>query len=150
MGLKRTGFKRPELPARAPIVHRPLEVKPNYAGATTGPVAKEVKAKTGKYTPNQEEKRWMSAIVEFGCVACWLDGSPRREPAVHHIIRGGRRLGHLYTLPLCDPGHHQNGQSLGMLSRHPNKAAFESTYGSELTLLTGLQRTLGFPVLEWK
>jgi hypothetical protein len=71
----------------------------------------------------------------MGCVACRLDGLGFRPAAVHHILRGGRRIGHLFTLPLCDPGHHQGGQPLGMLSRHPWKAQFEARYGTELELL---------------
>lgn len=95
--------------------------------------------KPGKGTPTKEEARWMSDIVEHGCICCILDGNPPRPAAVHHILSGGRRKGHLYTLPLCDPGHHQNGQSLGMVSRHPDKARFEAQYGTELELLEVVQ-----------
>lgn len=59
-------------------------------------------------------------------------------------------MGHLYSLPLCDPGHHQGGQSLGLVSRHPWKTRFEEKYGCELTLLNGLQRRLEFPVLTFR
>ena len=101
-------------------------------------VPKGVKAKPGKGAPTTEEARWMAAIVQYGCIACALDG--RSQPAaVHHILRGGRRMGHLFTLPLCDPGHHQNGQPLGMVSRHPWKARFERIYGSEMDLLAMMQ-----------
>ena len=32
---------------------------------------------------------------------------PQREPAdVHHLLSGGRRRGHSYTIPLC-PWHHR-------------------------------------------
>ncbi len=144
------GFKKPDLPVRAPVVHRPLQVTPNYNGATTGPVAKDVKAKPGKRAPTKEEEKWLKAIVSFGCIACWLDGCIGPTPAVHHLLRGGQRMGHLYSIPLCDPGHHQQGQSLGMISRHPWKTRFETKYGCEKNLLHGLQRKLGFPVLEWK
>jgi hypothetical protein len=58
---------------------------------------------------------------------------------VHHVLSGGRRIGHLSTLPLCDPGHHQGGQSLGMVSRHPWKAQFEAKYGTEQELLDRLR-----------
>lgn len=89
----------------------------------------------------------MDAIVRYGCIACRLDGMPPRQTAVHHILRGGLRIGHLFTLPLCDTmdgGHHQNGAGIGLVSRHPNRAAFEDRYGSEVNLLEMLRKELGF------
>jgi len=99
------------------------------------PIPKEtVKAKPGKRAPTAEEKRWMDAIVAYGCIACHIDGLGRRDPAVHHILRGGQRIGHRFTLPLCDPGHHQGW----VFSRHPYKARFEQRYGTEDFLLRKL------------
>jgi hypothetical protein len=92
--------------------------------------------------PTKREAEWMDLITDFGCVACWLDGN-NRDAAVHHIVSGNRRMGHLFTLPLCDPGHHQNGQQLGMVSVHPWKARFEAKYGTQLELLGRLQVELG-------
>ena len=91
--------------------------------------------KPGKGAPTKDESAWMDAIVEHGCICCILDGQQPRPTAVHHILSGGRRKGHLFTLPLCDPGHHQGGQAFGMVSRHPNKARFEAEYGTEHELL---------------
>lgn len=53
-------------------------------------------------------------------------------------------MGHLFTIGLCDPGHHQNGQQFGMISVHPWKARFEAKYGSQLDLLARLKVELGF------
>lgn len=97
------------------------------------------RAKPGKRAPTAEEARWMAAIVEYGCIACALDGRWHRPAAVHHILRGGRRMGHLYTIPLCQPGHHMDGQQLGMVSRHPWKKRFEAIYGNEMDLLALMQ-----------
>jgi hypothetical protein len=103
-------------------------------------VPKGIEAKPGKRKPTATEARWMAAIVDYGCVACRMDGLLVRgadgvyeaqRPAVHHILRGGRRIGHLFTLPLCDPGHHQNG------------ARFEARYGAEFELLAKLKAELG-------
>ena len=55
-------------------------------------------------------------------------------------------MGHLYSLPLCAPGHHRNGGRL-MVSRHPFKSRFEMRYGTEMELLNMLQDRLGFPRL---
>lgn len=97
------------------------------------------KAKPGKGAPNKQERDWMDFIVRHGCIACWLDGQPARPTAVHHILRGGLRMGHMHTLPLCDPGHHQGGQPLGLVSRHPHKARFEAMYRTEQELLEHLR-----------
>lgn len=115
------------------------------ADSMAEPCEKEaVKAKPGKRTPTVEEADWMSRIVAHGCIACILDGCAPRETAVHHILRGGRRIGHLYSLPLCQPGHHMDGQSLGMVSRHPWKQQFEARYGTELELLSIVQHRLNW------
>lgn len=121
---------------------RPLSVGV-YEGGTSGTaIAKPEPTRPGKRTPTKDEREWMSAIVRYGCIACRIDGLPWRETAVHHILRGGQRLGHKFTLPLCDPGHHQGGEPLGLVSRHPWKARFEARYGYELDLLARLQATL--------
>lgn len=147
------GFSRPGAPSRerevkptrATAVH-PMARKAVMSRVTAAAVSqpKAEKAKPGKRTPTIEEARWMSAIVRRGCVACDLDqGPPRPAVAVHHILRGGQRIGHLFTLPLCDPGHHQNGQQFGMVSRHPWKARFEAKYGTEMELLMTLRAAIG-------
>ena len=146
--MKRNGFKKPERPPKVPALLRPLEKPVNYARISANVQAnhKEVKARKGKRAPTVAEREWMDAIVEFGCVACWLDGHESRPPCVHHILRGGHRIGHLFTLPLCDPGHHQGGQPLGLISRHPDKTIFEARYGTEMYLLNYLQQKLGFAI----
>jgi hypothetical protein len=110
-----------------------------YEGTTAAAVPKAEKAKPGKRTPNTAECAWMDWIVTYGCIACRMDGRGVRPAAVHHILRGGQRIGHLFTIPLCDPGHHQNGAQFGMVSRHPWKARFELRYGSEEHLLAQLR-----------
>jgi hypothetical protein len=124
-------------------LHR-LERTGVYEGGTTGPAPKGERAKPGKRAPTKAEREWLDAIVRFGCIACWLDGLGHRPPAVHHILRGGRRMGHLHSIGLCDPGHHQNGAALGMVSRHPWKARFEAKYGTELELLARLRAEIGW------
>ena len=114
----------------------------SIGGALSGPVPKGEKAKPGKRAPTKDEAEWMRAIVAYGCIACRLDGHAPRPTAVHHILRGGVRMGHKYTIGLCDPGHHQGGGPLGLLSRHPYKARFEARYGTELQLLAHLDIVL--------
>ena len=83
-----------------------------------------------------EERRWMSAIVRLGCIVCRLQGYPGAPGEVHHMLSGGRRRGHLFTLCLCSPGHHRNGDGKVKVSRHPFKLRFEASYGSEESLLS--------------
>jgi len=110
-----------------------------WAGLRDREPVKTATLKPGKKTPTKEERDWMDWITGYGCIACRIDGRPPRPTAVHHILQGGRRMGHLFSLGLCDPGHHQQGQDLGLTSRHPWKTRFEAKYGTELELLQMLQ-----------
>lgn len=94
-------------------------------------------------SPTKLEREWMDRAVRYGCLACILDGHEPRPTAYHHIVMFGRRLGHLYGIGLCDPGHHQNGEQFGLLSVHPHKARFEAKYGTQLELLAELKKRLG-------
>jgi len=135
---QRVKQRRPNLKSLATTPSRALG-RATYTGTTAAPAPKAEKAKPGKKAPTVAERAWMDWIVARGCVACQRDGLGHRAAAVHHILRGGQRMGHLHTLPLCDPGHHQGGQPLGMVSRHPWKARFEARYGTEHELLAELQ-----------
>lgn len=82
------------------------------------------------------ETAWLAAICRLGCIVCVLEGKGRSPAVPHHLLRGGRRIGHLQTIPLCDPGHHQYPQpGSGKIARHPTKARFEAAYGTEAELL---------------
>lgn len=111
-------------------------------GGTRAALPKGETARPGKRAPTVAEREWMDAIVAYGCVACRIDGNGFRPAAVHHILRAGVRMGHLFTLPLCDPGHHQNGGQ-HYPSRHPWKARFEAKYGTEAELLERLRNEIG-------
>jgi hypothetical protein len=145
--LKRSGFGRQAPPReRAPVMLVPVRGGPRSvyapAGAVVVAMPKGPPARPGKRAPTVEEAMWMTAIVDFGCIACRIDSVPPRPAAVHHILRGGRRMGHLYTLPLC-PGHHQDGTgAAGLIARHPWKTRFEAAYGTESELLIKVQRAV--------
>lgn len=91
--------------------------------------------KPKKVPPNADERCWMAAVARLGCIVCLLQQRGYVPCAVHHIVEGGRRLGHMYTIGLCDPGHHQNSPDQEQISRHPNRARFVVAYGSEYELL---------------
>ena len=87
-------------------------------------------------TPTKAEKAWMDKIVRLGCIVCLIQGRGYVPPAVHHILKGSRRQGHMQTIPLCQPGHHMYApKESGEVSRHPDKARFEAKYGTEEYLL---------------
>lgn len=146
--MKRTGFIRTAYShATVPLTPATRTGVVRRVSDEVRAVPKDVAAKPGKRAPTVMEQKWMDAIVRYGCIACVLDGQQPRPTAVHHILRGGRRIGHLFSLPLCDTpqgGHHQNGASIGLVSRHPYKARFEAKYGTELELLAMLKQKLGF------
>lgn len=129
-------FRRPVY-ERTPVVVTPIERCGVYAPAvgSAAPIPKPEPVRPGKRTPTVEERRWMDAITDMGCIVCWIDGFRGVPGAVHHLLRGGRRIGHLHSICLCDPGHHQGGAPMGLVSRHPWKARFEAKYGTEASLL---------------
>ena len=91
-------------------------------------------------SPTKPEAAWMARIAELGCIACRKDGIS--SPAsVHHIVQGNRRLGHLFTLPLCHLHHQGDGRMVP--SVHFAKRSFAARYGAELDLLAELQVELG-------
>lgn len=42
---------------------------------------------------------------EIGCIFCGLNGDMGPCAVRHHIISGNKRMGHWYTLPLCEKHH---------------------------------------------
>lgn len=94
-------------------------------------------------TATAAEKRWMARVADYGCIVCRNQGRGYVPCAVHHILSGGRRKGHMHTIGLCDPGHHQGApKGSGELSRHPDKARFEAAYGTEEELLDQTRKIL--------
>ena len=53
-----------------------------------------------KKPANKEEKARMGKVAQLPCCVC---GDYPVE--VHHITQCGRRLGHMFTLPLCTEDH---------------------------------------------
>lgn len=130
-------FKRATY-SRAKVPVTPALRKASYAGSAGLAVPKEpVKAKPGKRAPTVEEAAWMDAIVRWGCVACRADGHFFEPCEVHHLLRGGHRMGHLWTIGLCV--RHHRGGSKDAPSVHPWRKQFELEYGTQLELLAALQ-----------
>ena len=81
------------------------------------------------------EKEWMDAICQLGCCACRVMGITGVPAEPHHLLSGGRRIGHLHTIPLCELHHRSHVNDGVIVSRHPWRKAFESAYGTEKELL---------------
>jgi hypothetical protein len=97
------------------------------------------------HAPTQSEDQRFAEFHDIGCVVSFVYlRTPEFEFDVHHIVRGKKRLGHLYTIPLSlwfhrgDPPNHltieQASARLGpSLAR--NKKAFVERFGTEFELL---------------
>lgn len=95
----------------------------------------------------------MGKVAAYGCVACQIRLGVHEPTTVHHITDCGRRMGHLFTIPLC-PWHHQGYVKPGKTSAKmeaifgpslaKNKTDFERVFGTELELLERVRSCLGY------
>lgn len=81
------------------------------------------------------EQSWISDMLQIGCIACIVDSKPVSLPEVHHMLSGGRRLGHMFTLPICFFHHRSGRNDQEVVSRDQNQRRFEARYGKESDLL---------------
>lgn len=81
------------------------------------------------------EAEWMDSIQQIGCIVCRLTGKGETPAEVHHMLSGGRRRGHLFTIPLCYPHHRSGRNDAEVTSRDQNQKRFAARYGSEEYLL---------------
>lgn len=79
-------------------------------------------------------QRHMAEVAQLPCIVCVKTGNGNTPAQVHHILRGGKRLGHYYTIPLFEPHHKSGLNTPELVSRHPWKREFERRYGTELEL----------------
>ena len=111
-----------------------------------------MKTSTGKATKAQQAR--FEKLIELGCICCRKNFGMWRMPEIHHIIDGGRRLGHDQTLPLCR--YHHQGQypdetsTFSMLldagwgpPGPPGRRDWVAEFGTELDLLRQLDQILG-------
>lgn len=88
--------------------------------------------------PTAEEKRYMSAAAEMGCIICLLYLDVFTPGAIHHIDGKTKPGAHSKAICLCDK-HHQhrdNEKPQRWVSRHGDgRAAFKREYQPEMNLL---------------
>lgn len=86
--------------------------------------------------PTKAEARRMDILKhDVGCIACRMEGLDYIPPDIHHIVDGGRRLGHSHTVPLCPWHHRGRGPEMPGPSLARNKRKFIERYGAEPKLL---------------
>lgn len=101
-----------------------------------------VKTSTGK--PTKIEADRIDDFRRVGCIACRSTlGVFNPSYDVHHIVRGNRRLGHWFTIPLCPQHHRYNDKRGEWTSIAHGSRAFERVHGSELQLWQKTQYLLG-------
>ena len=103
----------------------------------------EVKHSTTNPTVSQQKR--FSVMQQIGCIICILDHGRHETPGdIHHILSGGKRIGHdatLYLTPWFHRGQPPNGwtiekatEVLGPSMFH-NPKEFKERYGTEAELL---------------
>lgn len=112
---------------------------------------------TGK--PTKAEAERMGQLKVMGCIACRINrdrgfydvcfGWPYSD--VHHLLSGGRRRGHLFSLPLC-AWHHRSIPPVQGLSTDgavavygpslERQKAFRDYYGTDDELLAMVNKIL--------
>ena len=93
--------------------------------------------------PTKAESARFERLKSIGCIVCRLAlGASGGAVEIHHIVRGNKRLGHWWTLPLCFAHHRGNGSGL-MTSIANGRKAFERVHGTEMDLWLKVQHILG-------
>jgi len=81
------------------------------------------------------ERKWFDEITQLGCIIDRLQSGAFVPPERHHLLKGGKRIGHVDSIPLCAAHHRSGRKDDACVSRHPWKRAFEKRYGTEEFLL---------------
>ena len=90
--------------------------------------------------PTVAEQEWMEAIVRIGCIVCILTKQGPTPGEVHHMLSGGRKMGHRWTLCLC-PSHHRGGlNNRQIVSRDHSQRRFEERYWPEIDMHAATER----------
>lgn len=149
MPLKRTPMKASTKPMKRGVpMNRGTSQLARNAKPMAAVGARGKRMKQGKVPATPQEQAWMGRAQASGCIVCWLQFGVMAPAEIHHLKSGDRRMGHLFTIPLCE-AHHRGGAGDGLfISRHPWKRRFEKAYGAELDLLEEVRLRISLPPLE--
>lgn len=89
----------------------------------------------------KDEKKYLSKLVDIGCIICYRNGYPQTPAEVHHV-RGlglgmGVRSGHYDTIPLC-PTHHRGNDGYHGMGRKAFERKWQVTEIDLLIQVKGL------------
>ena len=93
--------------------------------------------------PTKTQQRRFDLLPQVGCICCKAYGIHNEWVQIHHIVEGGKRLGHDYTLSLCY-WHHEGIPPEGLTPQQAedkvgpslkSKKRFNGVFGSERQLL---------------
>jgi hypothetical protein len=106
--------------------------------------------------PTKYEQERIDAMKPLGCVCCAVLGVPNLEHLeLHHILDGGVRMGHWFSIFLC-AGHHQGRWTEGQLdwiepkqrfAISDGRKRFNAVYGNERSLWERVQKKLKLPLV---
>jgi hypothetical protein len=108
--------------------------------------------KTSLNSPTKYEQTRIDAMRSLGCVACAVIGVPNlNQLELHHLLLGGVRMGHYFTIFLCR-GHHQGDWSQlewiepkYRVAISDGRKRFVLVYGTERSLWERVQTKLKLP-----
>jgi hypothetical protein len=101
--------------------------------------------KTSTGTPTKAERSRWGRFKEIGCICCVLAfGLVGQAFEVHHLVSGNRRMGHVYSIPLCPQHHRYKGIGLWTSIANGSKA-FARVHGTQIDLWLKVQHMLGLP-----
>lgn len=114
--------------------------------------------KTSIGSPTKAERVRIEKMKPLGCLACAHVGLLTLERLeLNHLLDGGRRMGHAFSIFLCR-GHHQGDwwserQLLQLMpeqrvSLKSGRKLFSATFGTERSLWERVQVTINDPT-EW-
>jgi hypothetical protein len=94
--------------------------------------------------PTKAESAHMAAVVELGCIACYVMDIMDSPAEIHHIRAGqgaSQKADSYHVLPLC-PRHHNRPFTHGV-AIHAGQETWEKKYGTEEYLLDLTNELLG-------
>jgi hypothetical protein len=111
--------------------------------------------KTSLNSPTKYEQTRIDALRKLGCSACAVLGVPNLEHLeLHHILDGGHRMGHYFSVFLCI-SHHRGLEWELVDWIEPEKRVaisdgrklFNAVYGTERSLWERAQTKLKLPMI---
>jgi Recombination enhancement, RecA-dependent nuclease len=96
---------------------------------------------------SKAEKERFVQILSLGCAICGHDNHGSKLE-IHHLIDAGRRMGHNFSICLCEWHHRRSGPKnhLKPVSLVDGSKPFTQAYSSQRSLWEATQRRLGLPI----